>query len=133
MTNPNTLPRRKRRLWPWALLATVILLPLLVFAIWAAAALNWTYSSGNRAGYIQKLSKKGWICKTWEGELAIGTIPGAMPQIFAFSIRDDSIAKLLERNMGKRVTLTYAEHRGVPTTCFGETRHFITDVRPAEP
>jgi len=29
------------------------------------------YSDGERVGYIQKISRKGWVCKTWEGELAM--------------------------------------------------------------
>lgn len=133
MTNPNTSPRPKRKLWPWAVLGGVILVPIAVFALWAVITLSYSYSSGDRAGYVQKLSKKGWICKTWEGELAMGNIPGAMPQIFGFSIRNDSIANLITRNMGKRVSLTYEEHRGVPTKCFGETRYYVTDVRLTEP
>ena len=133
MTNPNTSPRRKRKLWPWAVLSGLILIPLAIVALWAAITLNYSYSSGERAGYIQKLSKKGWICKTWEGELAMANLPGTMPQIFAFSIRNDSIARLILKDMGKRVTLTYEEHRGVPTTCFGETQYFVTGARMAEP
>lgn len=133
MTIPNTSPRRKRKLWPWAVLAGLILVPLSVFAIWAAITLNYAYSSGERAGYIQKLSKKGWICKTWEGELAMANLPGTMPQIFAFSIRNDSIARLMLNDMGKRVSLTYEEHRGVPTRCFGETQYFVTGAKLSEP
>lgn len=133
MTNPNTSPRRKRKLWPWALLAGLVLVPIAVFSIWAAITLSYTYSSGDRAGYIQKLSKKGWICKTWEGELAMATMPGTMPQIFSFSIRNDSIAGLIQKNMGKRVSLAYDEHRGIPTKCFGETQYFVTNAKLAEP
>lgn len=133
MTNPNTSPRRKRKLWPWAVLAGVLLVPATIFAIWAGITLKYSYSNGDRAGYVQKLSKKGWICKTWEGELAMATLPGTMPQIFAFSIRNDSIAGLIQRNMGKRVSLEYEEHRGVPTKCFGETGYYVTNVRLAEP
>ncbi len=133
MTNPNISPRSKRKLWPWALLAGLVLVPIAVFSMWAAITLNYTYSSGDRAGYIQKLSKKGWICKTWEGELAMATMPGTMPQIFSFSIRSDSIAGLIQKNMGKRVSIAYDEHRGIPTKCFGETRYFVTNAKLAEP
>ena len=90
MTNPNTSPRKKRRLWPWITLATVILAPIAIIAIWASVTLNYAYSAGDRAGFVQKLSKKGWICKTWEGELAMANLPGTMPQIFAFSVRNDA-------------------------------------------
>ena len=133
MTNPNTSPRRKRKLWPWAVLGGLILVPLAVFAVWAAVTLNYEYSTGERAGYVQKLSKKGWICKTWEGELAMANLPGTMPQIFTFSVRSDSVATLIQRNIGKRVAITYDEHRGVPTRCFGETPYFVTDVKLTEP
>jgi hypothetical protein len=95
--------------------------------------LNYAYSAGDRAGFVQKLSKKGWICKTWEGELAMANLPGTMPQIFAFSVRNDSIAALIQRDMGKRVSLTYEEHRGVPTKCFGETPYYVTNAKLAEP
>ena len=133
MTIPNSSPRRKRHLWPWITLAGLVLVPVAVFAIWVSVTLNYTYSSGDRAGFVQKLSKKGWVCKTWEGELAMANLPGTMPQIFTFSVRNDSVANLIERHMGKRVSVTYEEHRGVPTSCFGETPHFVTNVRPAEP
>jgi hypothetical protein len=91
------------------------------------------YSEGDRAGYVQKFSKKGWLCKTWEGELAMASMPGAMPEIFAFTVRDDSVAAEINRHMGDRVTVTYEEHRGVPTTCFGETPYFVVGVRPIQP
>lgn len=91
--------------------------------------LNWSYSSGERAGFIQKFSKKGWICKTWEGELLLTTVPGAIPEKFLFSVRDDAVAKQLMDNMGKRASLTYAQHKGVPSSCFGETEYFIEKVQ----
>ena len=95
--------------------------------------LSFAYSTGDRAGYVQKLSRKGWICKTWEGELAQANLPGSMPQIFKFSVRNDSIAHLIQESLGKRVSLTYEEHRGVPTRCFGDTDYYITNIRKLEP
>ena len=82
---------------------------------------------------MQKFSRKGWICKTWEGELAMANLPGAMPEIFAFTVRDDAVAARINESMGQRVALTYEQHRGLPTTCFGETQYFVSDVRPAPP
>ena len=111
----------------------VLIVPVGIFAAWASATLSLTYSAGQRAGYVQKISKKGWVCKTWEGELAQANLPGTMPQIFRFSVRNDSIARIIEREMGKQVSVSYAEHRGVPTTCFGETNYYITNVRPVQP
>src|SRR5207253_10718421 len=96
--------------------------------------LHWAYSDGERAGYVQKLSKKGWLCKTWEGELAMVPIPGTLtPQIFNFTVRSDSVAKVLEQDLGKRVSLTYEQHRGVPSSCFGETEYFVSNVRIVGP
>lgn len=115
----------------WGLLALVLILivPALVFGAWAWVTLNYSYSKGDRAGYVQKLSRKGWLCKTWEGELAMVNLPGAMPEIFRFSVRSDSVAHLLQRNIGKRVSIAYEEHRGVPTSCFAETPYYITNMR----
>ena len=84
----------------------------------------------NGAGYIQKISQKGWICKTWEGELAMANLPGAMPEIFRFTVRDPEVAHQIEQNAGNRVSLTYEQHRGVPTACFGETEYFIVKLNP---
>ena len=122
-------PRHRRRRWGLVVLLLVLLLPALVFGTWAWVTLNYSYSKGERAGYVQKLSKKGWLCKTWEGELAMANLPGTMPEIFQFSVRNDSVARVLEDNIGKRVALSYEQHRGVPTSCFAETEYYITNVR----
>jgi hypothetical protein len=122
-------PPRHRKNWLARILAVLILGPLLVIGLWIAITLNYTFSSGERAGYVQKFSKKGWICKTWEGELAMANIPGTMPEIFSFSVRDDAVAREIEQDMGRRVSVTYEQHRGVPTSCFGETEYFVTNVR----
>ncbi len=106
----------------------VVFLAAGLVAAYTWAALTWNYAEGDRVGYVQKLSKKGWLCKTWEGELAMVTMPGAIPEKFYFSIRSDAIAAQLNRSLGKRVTLKYRQHLGVPTSCFGETEYFISDV-----
>ena len=103
---------------------------VLVLGLWALFTLNYTYSSGERAGYIQKISKKGWICKTWEGELAMANLPGSMPQIFTYTVRDDAVAHEIERLAGQRAALRYEQHPGVPTSCFGDTEYFIVEVKP---
>lgn len=104
----------------------------LLFAAYTWFVLNWNYSEGERAGYVQKLSKKGWLCKTWEGELALVTMPGTVGEKFYFSVPDDAVAHKINESLGKRVTVTYEEHIGVPTTCFAETRHFVNNVRIIE-
>ena len=115
--------------WIVVTLLALIFLPILGFVAWTWGALQISYSSGERVGYVQKISRKGWACKTWEGELAMVNIPGTTPQIFAFSVRNDGVAKQITDGAGKRVALTYEQHRGVPTDCFGETEYYITGVR----
>src|SRR6266542_3263191 len=113
----------------------VLISLLLIVALGAAyfwATLSWSYAAGERAGWLQKFSRKGWICKTWEGELAMVNLPGAMPEIFAFTVRDDAVAARLNESLGQRVVLKYEEHRGVFTRCFGETGYFVTGVRPLD-
>ncbi|MGY4826963.1 hypothetical protein ACVNIS_00140 [Sphaerotilaceae bacterium SBD11-9] len=109
------------------------LLGLLILALLIAAyflvVLNWNYSTGDRAGWVQKLSKKGWLCKTWEGELALVSMPGTTPEKFVFTVWDDKVAEQINVVMGKRVSLTYDEKVGLPTSCFGETRSYVTGVR----
>ena len=128
-----TKPSWKRRHWRKITGLMIVLVPIAIFALWAGIALGYTYSTGERAGYAQKLSRRGWLCKTWEGELAMVNLPGAMPEIFKFSVRNDSIAKVIEDNLGKRVSLSYQQHKGVPTSCFGETEYYVTNLRIREP
>ncbi|MFO1218921.1 MAG: hypothetical protein U1E89_11160 [Burkholderiaceae bacterium] len=104
----------------------VVLLALV--AGYIAFVLNWSYSTGERAGWVQKLSKKGWVCKTWEGELALVSLPGSTAEKFFFTVHDDKVAENINRVMGRRVSLHYEEKVGLPTSCFGETRHFVTRV-----
>ncbi|MGH8482726.1 MAG: hypothetical protein ACRES8_09715 [Nevskiaceae bacterium] len=112
------------------ILAGLAVLVVLVLGIWTLITLNYTYSTGERAGYVQKISERGWICKTWEGEIAMANLPGAMPQIFEFSVRDDAVANQIQKLAGQRVSLSYEEHPGIPTNCFGDTDYFIVKVTP---
>lgn len=128
-------PRRSfvRRHWGKLAIAAVILLPALVFTIWSGIALSYSYSQGNRVGYVQKLSKRGWLCKTWEGELQLSNIPGSAPVLFQFTVRSDSIAKVIEDAGGKQLQLYYKQHVGLPTDCFGDTEYFVDAVRIVQP
>jgi hypothetical protein len=110
-------------------LAAVLLLPIIVFTLWTMITLSYSYSKGERAGFLQKVSKRGWLCKTWEGELQMTAIPGSTPEKFTFSTRSDSIAAELNKVSGERVVLDYEQHKGVPGSCFGDTEYFITGVR----
>ena len=113
------------RLSRWLLLPLVIVL-LIVAYIFIVA--SWNYSTGERAGWVQKLSKKGWLCKTWEGELALVTMPGAIPEKFVFTVADDGIADRINALAGKRVVMHYKQHKFIPSSCLGETEYFISDV-----
>ena len=111
---------------------SVLALLLALFGGYTWLVLNWSYSTGERAGYVQKFSNKGWFCKTWEGELAMVTMPGTLTEKFEFSVRDEKVAQKLNESMGQRVSLHYEQHIGVPTSCFGETQYYVSDVRVVE-
>jgi hypothetical protein len=109
-------------------LALAVAALIALFALYLLAAWNWSYSSGDRAGWVQKISHKGWICKTWEGELALVSLPGSAVEKFYFTVHDDAVAAQITNVIGKRVSLHYEEKVGLPTSCFGDTRHFVTKV-----
>lgn len=116
----------------WKILILVVTVPIVLLALYLWLVFTWTYSDGERAGILQKFSRKGWICKTYEGELAIYIVPGVAPTIWYFTVRDDeSVVPALNAALGKRVVLHYREHRGVPR-CFGDTGNFVNRVRPQE-
>jgi hypothetical protein len=132
-TPANEKPHRKRLARAWRGLKRLVLFGLLAViaatALYLVLALQYSYSSGERAGYVQKFSRKGWVCKTWEGELAMVNLPGAVPEVFSFTVRDDAVAAEINKRLGARVSLHYEQHLGLPA-CFGETSHFVTGVRP---
>lgn len=119
-------PARRRRVWPIVL--AVLVIPFVLFSLYAGLAFSWSYSDGERAGILQKLSRKGWVCKTYEGELAMSIVPGVTPTIWEFSVRADAVVPRLNDAIGKRVVLHYTEHRGIPTSCFGQTTYFVDSV-----
>jgi len=106
-----------------------VILIISFFALYITAALSWSYSKGERAGFLQKVSQKGWVCKTWEGQLSMVALPGAAPEQFLFTIRDENIAKQVNDSVGKRVILSYEEHKGLPTSCLGDTDYFLVGVK----
>lgn len=122
---PNLFARHKVA----TILSAIILLPLLVFVLWTVITVSYTYSSGERAGIMQKLSKRGWICKTWEGELLMSAVPGSAPEKFLFTVRSDSVAAEINKLSGRRVVLDYEQHVKIPTSCFGDTEYFVNGVR----
>jgi hypothetical protein len=122
----TTMPNQPKR--ALTIVVSLIVALAVVAGLYTMFTLSWAYSEGERAGYLQKLSKKGWLCKTWEGEILLSSMPGAIPERFAFSVRDDAVVKKMQSAMGKRVQLTYSQHKGVPTSCFGETEYFVNKV-----
>jgi hypothetical protein len=120
----SALDYRRPRRWFARILVGVVLLALLLGGVWTWFTLSWSYSEGERAGILQKFSRKGWLCKTYEGELALYVVGGVAPQIWTFSTRDAELAKQLSANVGRQMRVHYAEHRGVPGNCFAETPYF---------
>jgi hypothetical protein len=104
---------------------TALIALIVVFSFYTWITLSWSYSTGERAGLLQKFSKRGWLCKTWEGELLLTTLPGVIPEKFLFTVRDDEVAKQLAAQAGRRLVLKYSQHKGVPSSCFGDTEYFV--------
>jgi hypothetical protein len=105
-----------------------LLLAVGIFSLYTWVVLTWSYSQGERAGFVQKISYRGWICKTWEGELAMINIPGTLTEKFNFTVKDEAVVKKINASLGKKVTLIYEEHVGIPSSCFGDTGYFIKDL-----
>jgi hypothetical protein len=107
----------------------IVVLPFLGLVAYTWLVLTWSFSTGERAGYVQKLSKKGWLCKTWEGEMALVSMPGTVAEKFPFTVPSDAVARQINDSIGAKVAVTYEQHIGIPTTCFGETGYFVTAVK----
>ena len=120
MAQEPSLVRRRVRF----IIATVVLVPIVLAALWTWLTLSWSYSEGERAGVLQKFSRKGWLCKTYEGELALYVVRGVAPQVWYFTTRDQELAQRLSKAVGQNVQVHYNEHRGVPSSCFGDTSYF---------
>jgi len=127
---PPPVAHKKHWWHHWrAILVVIVVTPILCFAAYTFIVVNWSYSEGQRAGTLQKFSRKGWLCKTWEGELMQPTAPGVAPTIWDFTVRDDETARRVESGLGQRVVLHYKEHKGIPSSCFGDTRYWVDAVR----
>ena len=114
----------------WLLLMVLVLIGLaLLYGLFES---NWSYSTGERAGWIQKFSRKGWLCKTWEGEMAMVSMPGTLAEKFSFTVPDEAIAVKLNATLGKRVSVHYEQHKWIPSSCFGDTDYFVTGVQVTE-
>jgi len=130
IARPGFLHRSLRSLRRGLVIIAVAVVAL--SAVWILAASTFSYSKGDRAGILQKFSERGWLCKTWEGELLLTGVPGVIPEKFQFSVRSDEVAAKVLTEVGRRVTLTYEQHKGLPG-CLGETEYFVTGVQRLEP
>jgi hypothetical protein len=128
---PAPAPAPRRRRWR-TLVVVVLLVPVLLFALYTWVALHWDYSNGSRSGQLQKFSRKGWICKTYEGELWQSMMPNVAPSIWLFTVREQKVARQLDTLVGRQVRVHYTEHRGIPTTCFGDTPYYVDSVMVVE-
>jgi hypothetical protein len=126
MAGPTPASGGRRPLRTW--LAVALTAAIILAGLYTWLSLSWTYSEGERAGLLQKFSRKGWVCKTYEGELALYVVSGIQPEIWHFTVRDAALAAQLSAAVGRRVQLHYAEHRGVPTECFGETGYYVDRI-----
>ena len=109
-------------------LLSLVLIGLVGISAYTWVMLTWSYGSGERAGYVQKFSNRGYVCKTWEGELAMVSMPGTMSEKFLFTVREEAVAQKINANLGKKVALKYDQHIGLPTSCFGDTEYFVSDI-----
>jgi hypothetical protein len=113
-------------------LGVIVVVIALVLGVVSWISLKWVYAEGERAGYVQKFSHRGWLCKTWEGEMAMVTMPGTLAEKFAFTVRDEGVAQKINADIGKRLALHYEQHKWIPNSCFGDTEYFVTSVAVAE-
>lgn len=109
------------------------LVPLMVMVAYTFFTLHWVYSAGERAGFVQKISEKGFVCKTYEGELVLVTIPGTQAEKFFFTAKNKAIYDRINETIGQRVRLIYKQHKWIPSSCFGDTEYFVYDVQLLEP
>jgi len=115
-----------KKLFKWL---SIILIPLLLFVIYTFFTLHWVYSSGERVGFVQKISEKGFICKTYEGEQVLVTVPGTQAEKFFFTAKNEAVYNKINETNGQRVRLIYKQHKWIPTSCFGDTEYFVYDVK----
>ncbi|RFC32498.1 MAG: hypothetical protein DID92_2727745493 [Candidatus Nitrotoga sp. SPKER] len=117
------------------LIKNIVIVAAILFvlcALYLWFAFTWSYSTGERAGYVQKFSKTGWVCKTWEGELSMMSLPGQVPEKFHFTVRNNTVAEKINQSLGKKIALDYDQYKGLPTSCFGNTEFFVSNVKNLE-
>ncbi|MFW5432540.1 MAG: hypothetical protein ACKE5M_03425 [Methylophilaceae bacterium] len=108
------------------------LVPLILLVAYTFFTLHWVYSSGERVGFVQKVSQKGFVCKTYEGEQVLVTVPGTQAEKFFFTAKNEAVYDKINETNGQRVRLLYKQHKWIPTSCFGDTEYFVYDVKVLE-
>jgi hypothetical protein len=130
---PETAPKKRTRHLGLKILGSLLLLVVIVLALWTWFALSYRYATGQKTGYVQSLTKNGWLCKTWEGEMTVNPIGSVPSPNFRFTIRSDSLATVVQNLIGKEVTVDYAQHVALPSKCLGDTPFFIEGARASLP
>ncbi len=110
----------------------LLFIPILLAVIYTFFTLHWVYSAGERVGFVQKISQKGFICKTYEGEQVLVTVPGTQAEKFFFTAKNKAVFDKINATNGQRVRLLYKQHKWIPTSCFGDTEYFVYDVKVLE-
>ncbi|MCX6199749.1 MAG: 6-phosphogluconate dehydrogenase [Bacteroidetes bacterium] len=114
------------------ILVGIVFLLLLALVI-TFLVFNFTYSEGSRAGVLMKFSKRGYVFKTYEGELNTGGVgnianTAQVNQVWYFSVKDNGFADTLHLYEGKKVILFYQQKiKHLPWQ--GETDYFVNKVQ----
>lgn len=90
-----------------------------------------SFSEGTRAGELIKISHKGLIFKTWEGEISQG-VSESQRFIFSVESKEKEVIQELKDNQGKMVTLTYKERFGT-FPWLGDTKYYVIKVERTKP
>lgn len=104
-----------------------VIVVVVMTALFFTIAYYASYSDGDRTGELIKFSRKGYVFKTWEGEISQG-IAGA--QIFKFSVldNDEEVIETLKKYQGQYIKVTYVE-RYTTFPWWGDTNYYITAVK----
>lgn len=93
------------------------------FIPWAAVQ----YSDGERTGLVNKISHKGLICQTWEGQMLVGNGNNVDPEEYFFTVKDDAVVKQVQDAQGKIATLHYKQY-ALSSNCWGDTSYEVVGV-----
>ena len=83
-----------------------------------------TYSEGERSGELVKFSKKGLVCKTWEGQMNTGGVSNGAANTWEFTVEDEGVAKILQNKLGQKIDVNYKQEV-MTGPCRSETNYFV--------